>query len=109
MKTIDKQEEKEDLDKVEQLRQQRRELRNGNRGAGEAGQDTFRHGERAVGTPGHRFSDNGRNNQSITTNEALLKSLDESDAHLDDLAKVTAALLTLQKQETQEPEKAATS
>ena len=40
-----------------------------------------------------------------TTNEALLKSLDESDAQLDDLAKVTAALLTLQKQESQEPVK----
>src|SRR6266705_2268408 len=43
------------------------------------------------------------------TNEALLKSLDESDGQLDDLAKVTAALLTLQKQDSQEPEKAATS
>jgi len=40
-----------------------------------------------------------------TTNEALLKSLDESDAQLDDLAKVTAALLTLQKQNNQEPVK----
>ena len=66
----------EDLDKVEQLRQQRRELRNGDRGAGEADQDTFRHGERAVGTPGYRVSHDGRNDQSIEANVRNLAAID---------------------------------
>ncbi len=66
----------QDIDKVEQLRQQRRELRNGDRGAGEADQDTFRHGERAVGTPGHRVSHDGRNNQSIEANVRNLAAID---------------------------------
>ncbi len=66
----------QDIDKVEQLRQQRRELRNGDRGAGEADQDTFRHGERAVGTPGYRVSHDGRNDQSIEANVRNLAAID---------------------------------
>src|SRR6266702_7075736 len=76
MKTIDKQEEKEDLDKVEQLRQQRRELRNGDRGTGETGQDTFRHGERAIGAPGYRVSNDGRSDESIEANVRNLAAID---------------------------------
>jgi len=73
---VDEQKEKEDLDKVEELRQQRRELRNGDRGAGEAGQDTFRHGDSTVGTPGYRIPDNGRSDQSIETNVRNLAAID---------------------------------
>ncbi len=74
MKTIDEQ--KEDLDKVEQLRQQRRELRNGDRGTGETGQDTFRHGERAIGAPGYRVSNDGRSDESIEANVRNLAAID---------------------------------
>src|SRR6266702_1471476 len=74
MKTIDEQQ--EDLNKVEQLRQQRRELRNGDRGIGETGQDTFRHGQRSIGTPGYRVSDDGRNDQSIEANVRNLAAVD---------------------------------
>src|SRR6266702_7809938 len=61
---MDEQKEKEDLDKVEELRNRRRALRNGDRGIGQAGENTGGHGDRAIGTPGYRFQDNGRPGES---------------------------------------------
>src|SRR6266566_293054 len=73
---MDEQKEKADLDKVEELRNRRRELRNGDRGAGQTGEDTGGHGDRAIGTAGYRLSDNGRNDQGIKRDVEHLAAID---------------------------------
>src|SRR6266702_4427232 len=73
---MNEQKEKEDLDKVEELRNRRRELRNGDRGAGQTGEDTGGHGDRAIGTAGYRLSDNGRNDQGIKRDVEHLAAID---------------------------------
>ncbi len=78
---MDEQQQQDDLDKVEQLRQQRRELRNGDRGIGQTGENTGRHSDGAVGAPGHRFQDNGRNDQSIKRDVEHLATIDRKFSH----------------------------
>ncbi len=68
--------EKEDLNKVEQLRNRRRELRNGDRGVSQTGENIGGYGDRTIGEAGYRLSDNGRSDEGIKRDIEHLAAVD---------------------------------